>query len=140
VVAAGRGDPEQRGQGLILAERREILAAVPAARPQRDQALDELRGRQAPLPLLDRNLRIDHRGDPQLPEQLDHERDPRAAGNQRWVNGVIDLERQPWRRVGHQHPPRVVCTQWVKTSKPDASGADRLRRGLPRIPFDRSTS
>ena len=105
VPDGGRGGqrvPEQRGQGLILAERREILAAVPAARPERDQALDELRGRQPALPLLDRDLRIDRLGDPELAEQLDHERDPGAARDQRRVNRVIDLERQPRRVSGHR--------------------------------------
>jgi hypothetical protein len=43
----GRGQrvPEQGGQGLVLAERGEVLAAVPAAGPERDETLDELRGR-----------------------------------------------------------------------------------------------
>ena len=64
---------------MILAERREVLAAVPAACPERDQALDEVRGGQPALPLLDGDLGIDRLGDPQLPEQLDHEGHSGAA-------------------------------------------------------------
>jgi hypothetical protein len=112
--------PEQGGQGLILAERREILAAIPAARPERDQALDELRRGQAPLPLFHRDVGLDRLGHAELAEQLDHERDPGAAREQAGIKGVIDLERQSWGRVGHRVPPWDVCTYSVTTSKGDA--------------------
>jgi len=84
--------PEQGGQGVLLAEHREVRAAVPAARPEREETLDELRGRQAALALLDRDLGIDRLGDPELAEELDHERDPRSPGDERGINGVINLE------------------------------------------------
>ncbi len=136
----GQGVPEQRGQGLVLAERGEVLAAVPAARPEHDEALDEFRGRQAALALLDRNVRVDRLRDPELPEQLNHERNPRAAGDQRRVNGVIDLERQPWGLGGHLAPPSVCCTHWVKASKPDAIAGNRPYSGLPRNLLEGSTA
>jgi len=129
VPHGGRGGqrmPEQGRQGLILAEHCEVLAAVPTARPEYDEALDELRGGQPALALLDGNMGIDRGRDPKLAEQLDHERDSRAAGDQRRVNRVVDLKWQP-RGLGRHHaPPSVYCTHWVKTSKPNASAADRL--------------
>ena len=99
VVAAGSGCPAASPRP-ILAEHCEVLAAVPAARPERNETLDKLRGRQAALALLDRDLRINRLGDPQLPEQLDYERDPCAARDQRRVNRVVDLERQREFSVG----------------------------------------
>lgn len=131
---------EERGQRLILAEHGEVLAAVPAGRPQRDETLDELRGRQAALPLLDRDLGIDCVGDPELAEQLDHERHAGAARDQRGVNRVIDLERQPGRVLRHRVPPCECCTHWVKPSKPDAIPADRMQGGSRRDSGCRSLS
>ena len=75
---------------MILAERREVLAAVPAACPERDQALDELRGRQPALPLLARDVGLDRCRDPELAEQFDHQRDPGAAGER---GNMRDLRR-----------------------------------------------
>ena len=60
---------------------------------------------------------------------LDHQRNPGAAGDQAGINGVIDHEREPRGRLGHRTPPCLVCTQEVKASKADASGATRLGRG-----------
>jgi hypothetical protein len=143
VPHGGRGRQrvsQQRGQGLILAEPREVLAAVPAARPERDETLDELRGRQAALALLDRNLRVDRLSDPELPEQLDHERHPGPARDQRGVNGVIDLERQPRRVLRHRVPPCECCTHWVNGRKRDASAADRVHCGSRRDSWRRSLS
>jgi len=122
---------------VILAERREVLAAVPAACPEHDQALDELRGRQPALPLLHRHLRVDRGGDPELAEELDHERNPRPPGDQRGIKGLINLE--GWRRVWHRTPPWCGYTQWVKPSKPDAIAGNRLYGGLPCNPFGRSS-
>jgi hypothetical protein len=103
----GRGQrvAQQRGQRVILAERREILAAVAARDPEGDQTLHELRGAQAPLPLLDRNARIDRRRDAELAEQLDHQRDARAGGHQARVHHVIEVEGQLCRRLGHRVSP-----------------------------------
>ena len=105
---------EQAGEGLVLAERREVLAAVPTRDPEGDQALDELRRPQAPLARLDLQRSVDRRRDAELPEQLDHERHPRAARDQRGVNRGIDLERQPPSILGHHAPPLAGCTRWVK--------------------------
>ncbi len=138
----GRGGQrvsQQRGQGLILAERREVLTAIPAARPERDEALDELRGGQAPLPLFDRDVRIDRLGRAELPEQFNQQRDPGPTRDERRIDRVVNLERQPWRRVRHRSPPWCGCTQRVKPSKPDAIGAPRLHRGPLRNPFGCST-
>jgi hypothetical protein len=81
--------PQQGGQGLILAEHREVLAAVPAARPERDETLDELRGRQAALALLGRNLGLNRLSHAELAEQLDHERDSRSSGDEHGIDRVI---------------------------------------------------
>jgi hypothetical protein len=86
------GVPEQRREALVLPECGEVLTAVPAARPERDQALDELRRREPALALLDGDVRIDRLRDPELPEQFDHQRDAGAAGDQRRVNRIVDLE------------------------------------------------
>jgi hypothetical protein len=120
---------QQRRQGPVFAERREVLAAVPAARPQRDQALHELRRPQAPLALLDADLRIDRCRCPELAEQLTHERHPGAAGDQAGINRLVNLERQPRRLLGHRVPPCCVCTQWVNASKGDATHARRAYCG-----------
>ena len=122
--------PEEGGHRVILAERGEILAAIPAARPERDEALDEWRGRQAALSLLDRDMRIDHGRDPELAEQLDRERDPRAAWAQRGIDRVIDLERQPQGRIRHRVPPWDGRTHWVNPSKGDASAPRPSACGL----------
>ena len=134
----GRGQrvPEQRGQGLILAERREILAAVPAARPERDQALDELRRASSPrwrcftatsasivaaTPSW-RNSSITS-GTPARPVT--------SVGS----IGVIDLERQPGRVLRHRVPPCECCTHWVNGSKPDATCVGRMGGGFTRDPL-----
>jgi len=137
---SGQRVPEPGRQGLILAEPREILAAIPAARPERDEALHELRGRQPPPALLDRDLGIDRCRDPELAEQLDHERHPRAARDQGRVNGIVDLERQPRRHLKPRVPSSAVGTHWVTPSKPDAIGGHRLHGGFPGQPFGRSRS
>jgi hypothetical protein len=138
----GRGQrvPEERGQGLVLAERREILTPVPAARPEHDQALHEFGGRQAPLALLHGDLGLNRLGHPELAEQLNHQRHPGTAGDEAGIDGVINLERQPRRRVGHRVPPCACCTHWVHGSKPDAMGGTCLHSGLPRNLFARSTA
>jgi hypothetical protein len=123
VPHGGRGREsvaQQGGQRLILSQRREVLAAVPAARPQRDQALHELRRPQAPLALLDADLRIDRCRCPQLAEQLNHERHPGPPGDQAGIDHLVNLERQPWRLLGHRVPPHWACTQWVNVSKHSA--------------------
>jgi hypothetical protein len=135
-----QGIPEQGRQSVILAEGREVLTAVPAARPEGDEALDELRGPQPALPLLHRHLRVDRGGDSELAEQFDHEWHPGPAGDQRGINGLVDLERQPRGRLGHRNPPCLVCTHWVKPSKVDAIGANRLDRRLQRGPLGCSSS
>ncbi len=126
----GQGVPEQGRQGLILAQRREVLAAVPAARPQRDEALDELQRLQPALALFDWDVGIDRLGHPELAEQLDHERHSGPPGDQRGVNGIIDLERQPRVLGRHRRPPCERCTHWVKTSKPDAINDNRVHGGF----------
>jgi hypothetical protein len=136
----GQGVAEQGSQRHILAEHGEVLAAVPAARPERDETLDELGWRQPALALLDQDVGVDCRGDPELAEQSDHERHPRPAGDQAGINGVIDLERQLWRRPGHWAPSSHGCTHWAKLSKPDASRGTRLHGGVLGSLFDCSTS
>jgi hypothetical protein len=131
---------QQGGQRVILPEHGEVLAAVPAAHPKRNETLDERRGRQASLPLLDRDRGIDRGRNPELAEQLDHERDPGAAGHQRGVDGVSDLERQPGRLLRHRVPPCGAITHWVNGSKPDAIPADRVCCGSRRDSGCRSLS
>jgi hypothetical protein len=92
------------------------------------------------LALFDRDVRVDRGCNPELPEQLDHERHPGPARDHRGINRIVDLERQPWRRVGHRTPPWWGCTQWVKPSKPDAIAANRPYSGLPRNPLEDSTA
>ena len=118
------GVAEQGGQRLILAERGEVLTPVPAAHPQGDQTLDELRGLQSPLPLLDRHRGIDRGGHPELAEQLDHQRDPGAAGDQRgsMASSISNGNRGV---SGIAFLPVGACTQWVNASKHDAIPAGR---------------
>jgi hypothetical protein len=89
VVAAGNAYP----RSAIFAQWGEILAAVPTAHPQGDQALHELRRLQPALALLHDHLGVDRGGDSHVPEQFDNERHPGPAGDQRGINRVIDLER-----------------------------------------------
>jgi hypothetical protein len=106
---------------VILPQRGEVLTAVTPAHPEGDEALDKLGDLEAALALLDRHAGVNRLRDPEVAEQLDHQRDAGTARDQRGINRGIDLEGQPWRWVGHRPPPRVVCTQWVKISKPDAT-------------------
>jgi hypothetical protein len=124
--------PEELGQGAIFAQWGEILAPVPTAHPQGEQALHELRGLQPALALLHDHLGVDRRGDSHVPEQLDHEGHPGPAGDQRGIKRNIDLERQPWRVLGHRVPPGESCTHWVNGSKRDATRIGRLDGGFPR--------
>jgi hypothetical protein len=57
---------EARCQSLSLAQGREALSAVPAARPPRHESFDELRERHVPQALPERDLAIDRVGDPEL--------------------------------------------------------------------------
>ncbi len=107
------------------------LAAVPAARPERDEALDELRGRQAALALLDRDLGIDRGATPSWRKSSITSGTPArpvtnvgsivssiSNSNRGDVSGIGLLL---WRG----------CTHRVKPRNPDAIAGNRLHSGLP---------
>jgi hypothetical protein len=85
-VAGGLGRreavAEEQGQRRILAQLHQILAALAARGPEREQPLDQLRRRQAALAALDHHLPVEHRRGAARPERLDHQRHPAMGGNE----------------------------------------------------------
>ena len=139
----GIGDPPNNdvrtSTGGIRLDKQET-AGSPITSPitEGNEALDELRGGQPALPLLDRDVGVDRLRHAELAEELDHERHAGPAGDQRGIDRRVDLEGQPRGCVGHRVPPCEWCTHWVNGSKHDAIFAGRMGGGPTRNPFSRS--
>jgi hypothetical protein len=86
---------EEQGQRRILAQLHQILAALAARGPEREQPLDQLRRRQAALAALDHHPPVEHRRGAARPERLDHQRHPAMSGDEPRLRPLIQLERKP---------------------------------------------
>lgn len=95
--------PQQGRQCRVAAQPVQILRPLAARRPQRQHALDHLRGAKAALALLDLNLPVNHRRRTRLPKGLDQPRHPGVGRQQPGLQPVLDLEIQP--PSAHRSPP-----------------------------------
>ena len=119
---------DQLGQRLVLAELIEVLGALAAGRPQRQEALDHLRGGQAALARLELDRALDDRGRAGEPIRLDEARNAGTSRHQARLQLGVDLEIQPPRHAAPLHPLGERYLNRETASTPDYRSAPRYRQ------------
>jgi hypothetical protein len=86
---------QQQRRRRVLAQWRQVLAALAARSPKAEQPLRQLRGCEPALALLDDDAGVHHHGRAAGAERLDQQRHPAMGGERRRLHPLIQLERQP---------------------------------------------